>query len=109
VLDPTPSASATSTVSPTPTPTASPTPTPTPTFDRAARSIDDPASAWVVVNKLRPLQPADFVPPNLRVARIAATQQLEMRDGTATAAEAMFADAAAAGVPLRLNSRLPQL
>ena len=104
VLDPSPSASSMPSASPTRTPTPTPAPTPSPTFDRAARSIDDPASAWVVVNKLRPLQPADFVPPNLRVARIAATQQLEMRDGTATAAEAMFADAAAAGVPLRITS-----
>jgi D-alanyl-D-alanine carboxypeptidase len=100
VLDPTPTPSATRTPSPTPTPT----PIPTPTFDRAQNSIDDPTSIWVVVNKLRPLQPAGYVPPDLRVAQIAATQELAMRDATATAAEAMFAEAAAAGVPLRLNS-----
>lgn len=98
VLDPTPSPTVTATA------TATPTPTPTPTFDRAQYSIDDPASIWVVVNKLRPLQPAGYVPPDLRVARIAATQDLPMRDATATAAEAMFADAAAAGLPLRLTS-----
>jgi len=40
-------------------------PTPTPTFDRAALSIDDPNSYWVVVNKLRPLVPGDFTPPDL--------------------------------------------
>lgn len=100
VLDPmaTPFATAAPTVTPTPTPS------PTPTFDRAQYSIDDPTSIWVVVNKLRPLQPAGYVPPDLRVAQIAATQELAMRDATATAAEAMFAEAAAAGVPLRLTS-----
>ena len=55
---------------PVPTPpatatTPTPTPTPTPTFDRTARSIDDPASIWVVVNKTRPVNPVGFVPPDL--------------------------------------------
>ena len=55
----TPSPSVTASESPTPTPT------PTPTFDKAAFSIDDPASSWVVVNKLRPLNPQDYAPADL--------------------------------------------
>jgi D-alanyl-D-alanine carboxypeptidase len=40
-------------------------PTPTPVFDKAALSIDDPASLWVVVNKLRPLNPINYQPADL--------------------------------------------
>lgn len=31
-------------------------------FDKQLRSIDDPASLWVIVNKLRPLNPAAYAP-----------------------------------------------
>lgn len=64
---PSPSAtrSATATPSATPTPSPTPTPTPTPTFDKTALSIDDPASIWLVVDKLRPLNPADYEAPDL--------------------------------------------
>lgn len=55
------------TASPEPTETPTPTPTPTPTFDTSKFSIDDPASPWLVVNKLRPLNPQDYAPAD-RVA-----------------------------------------
>ena len=45
--------------------TPTPTPTPTPTFDKTLLSIDDPASLWVVVDKLRPLNPADYAASDL--------------------------------------------
>ncbi|MBO1901394.1 M15 family metallopeptidase [Leucobacter weissii] len=50
-----------------PAPTVEPTaePEPEPSFDASARSIDDPDSIWVVSNKLRPLDPADFAPDDL--------------------------------------------
>ena len=51
---------------PTPTPSRS-TPTPTPTFDKSANSIDDASSLWVVVNKLRPLNPVDYSPDTVLV------------------------------------------
>jgi len=57
-----PTPSPTQTRSPSTTPSPTPTPTPTPTFNRAAFSIDDPASLWVVANKLRPLNPPQFEP-----------------------------------------------
>lgn len=63
--EPTPSDLSSPTPTPTATPTATPTPTPTPTFDMARFSIDDPASPWVVVNKLRPLAPQDYAPGDL--------------------------------------------
>lgn len=36
-----------------------------PSFDKNKRSIDDPTSIWVVVNKTRPLSPKDFRPNDL--------------------------------------------
>jgi len=34
-------------------------------FSRFTHSIDSPDSPWVVVNKVRPLEPADYVPQDL--------------------------------------------
>ena len=45
-----------------PTPNDAGTPVLVPSFDKTAHSIDDPNSIWLVVNKLRPLNPVDFVP-----------------------------------------------
>ena len=64
-----------------------PTPTPTPVFDKAALSIDDPASLWVVVNKLRPL-PIDYQPGDLVNVGEGSGQ---LRAEAAAAIEAMFA------------------
>lgn len=54
---------------PAPSPSASdpstPEPLPTPTFALDQYSIDDPTSLWVIANKLRPLNPLDYVPPDL--------------------------------------------
>ncbi|MBN9605484.1 MAG: M15 family metallopeptidase [Actinomycetales bacterium] len=46
-----------------PAPTLSPSPPPP--FDKAAYSLDDPTSLWVVINKLRGTNPADYEPPDL--------------------------------------------
>ena len=64
-----------------------PTPTPIPVFDKAALSIDDPASLWVVVNKLRPL-PIDYQPGDLVNVGEGSGQ---LRAEAAAAIEAMFA------------------
>jgi D-alanyl-D-alanine carboxypeptidase len=78
----------------------SPTPTPTPTFDKRALSIDVATSLWVVVNKLRPLQPANYVPPDLvlpAAPHIASTASSVLRSEAASALVSMFAAAAAEG------------
>lgn len=80
-------ASATPTEAVTPTPT----PTPTPTFDMAAQSLDDPASYWVVVNKLRPLNPADFVAPDLVAVAVDYVYAPQLRAEPAAQVVAMFA------------------
>jgi len=84
-----PSPSATSPTTPTPTPTV-------PAFDRAAHSVDDPASIWVVVDKLRPLNPKDYVPA-LVSANVPHISAPLMREEAARAIEAMFAASAAEG------------
>lgn len=53
----------------TPSPTllvASPSPTPTkPYFSKHTYLLDTPVSPWIVINKIRPLDPQDYVPPEL--------------------------------------------
>jgi len=86
----------------------SPAPSPSPSAALARQfSLDDPASQWVIVNKHRPLQPADFVPADLvrpAVAISAAGEAALLNSTTAAAAEAMFAAAAQDGVALVLAS-----
>lgn len=106
-------------VTDTPTPTQTPVPTftarpvpaqtaapmPVPTFNRAKFSIDDPASIWVVVNKLRPLNPVDFVPPDLVAVPVPHTNAPELRQEASNAVVSMFAAASAeAGLTLASNS-----
>ena len=103
----------TSTSTPTPTPafTARPVPihtlppVPVPIFNRAKFSIDDPASIWVVVNKARPLNPVDFVPPDLVDVSVPHTNAPQLRQAAADAVVALFTAASAeAGLSLASNS-----
>jgi len=102
---------ATPTSTPTPTPGARPQPTRTPgaeavdTFDKNARSIDDPASIWVVVNKQRPLNPLDYVPADLVDVPVDHTWAPVLRKEASDAVVAMFTAAAQeAGLELASNS-----
>ena len=91
----TPSATPTSAVAPSATPT--PTPTPSGGFDKAAFSIDDPTSYWVVVNKLRPLNPVSYGPPDLVTVPVAHDNPAVMRKAASDALAQMFAAGAAEG------------
>jgi zinc D-Ala-D-Ala carboxypeptidase len=110
--DAAPTSSATAGATPTPTPTlqrpspvATPIPTPVDTFDRTARSIDDPMSIWVVVDKLRPLQPMEFEPADLVSVPVAHTWEPLLRKEASDAVVALFATAnAEAGLSLASNS-----
>ncbi|TDT85647.1 D-Ala-D-Ala carboxypeptidase [Arthrobacter sp. AG258] len=84
----------------------SPTPSPSTTLARQF-SLDDPASQWVIVNKHRPLAPADYAPADLvrpAVAISASGEAALLNSTTAAAAEAMFAAAARDGVAMVLAS-----
>ncbi len=89
---------------PTPTPTvteAAPLPAPVPKeksfFDKAKFSIDDPLSLWVVNDKLRPLNPIDYIPPDMVVAQVRYVYEPLMRPPAAAAIVEMFAAAEAEG------------
>ena len=89
-----------------PVPEAPVAPSPAATLPRQF-SLTDPASPWLVVNKHRPLVPADYVPadlvqPNVRI--IASGEAALLNSTTAAAAEAMFATAAQDGVSITLAS-----
>jgi len=87
------------------TPTATPahssspsaTPTPAAGFDKSELSIDDPTSYWVVVNKLRPLNPISYAPPDLVTVPVAHDNPAVMRSAASAALVAMFAAGAAEG------------
>ncbi|MGO4186063.1 M15 family metallopeptidase [Pseudarthrobacter sp. TAF60_1] len=88
-----------------------PAPTPVPPSAAASLpgkfSLTDPASPWVVVNKHRPLQPADYAPADLvqPAVRLAVSGEAALLNSTtAAAAEAMFAAAARDGVVMTLAS-----
>ncbi len=107
-----PTPSATPTLSATPTVTATPiptqttpppvTPTPIPTtsekpkggFDINQRSIDDPASYWVVSDKLRPLKPSDWSPSDIITVPVKSQNPPRLRKAAGDALVKMF-DAAA--------------
>jgi D-alanyl-D-alanine carboxypeptidase len=89
-----------------PPPEPSPTPSPSATLPRQF-SLTDPSSPWLVVNKHRPLVPADYVPADLVQPAVAATASGEsalLNSTTAAAAEVMFAAAAQEGVAMVLAS-----
>lgn len=65
---------------------------PRPLFDKSARSLDDPTSLWVVVNKLRPFDPPSYVPPDLEPVPVPYVNQPFMRPAAAKATVKMFAD-----------------
>ncbi|MDY0913398.1 M15 family metallopeptidase [Rathayibacter festucae] len=103
----TPTAAATASAVPVETPTETPTPTPTatPGIDLSAHSNDDPASIWVVVNKLRTLNPVDYVPADLVYPDVPYVNRQPMRQATADALVPMFAAASSeAGLSLAVQS-----
>lgn len=75
---------------PTPSATPTPTPTPTPTFDKSQLSHDDASSLWVVVNKLRPLNPVNYAPALANLTFPGGKGQL--RPEAAAALQQLFAD-----------------
>lgn len=100
-----PAAAATETPTPRPEPAVEPPPATIDTFDRAAHSLDDPASIWVVVNKLRPLNPQDYEPVDLVEVPVEHTNEPLLRREASDAVVAMFQAAFdEAGLELASNS-----
>jgi D-alanyl-D-alanine carboxypeptidase len=90
-----------------PAPTSAPTPTSPAAGLAQQHSLTDPASPWLVVNKHRPLSPADYVPADLvqpNIALAVSGESAQLNSTTAAAAEQMFATAAGDGVTMTLAS-----
>ncbi|HEU4848808.1 MAG TPA: M15 family metallopeptidase [Terrimesophilobacter sp.] len=66
-------------------------------FDKSRYSIDDPLSIWVVNDKLRPLNPIDYIPPDLVTPNVPYISSPLMRKEAAAALEKLVAAAAAEG------------
>lgn len=80
----------------------------TPTFDKTQYSTTDPASIWVVVNKVRPLNPLtyspnDLITPNLPL-RVPGNETMQLRTTAATALDQLFADAKLVSLNLMVSS-----
>lgn len=66
-------------------------------FDKNRYSIDDPLSLWVVNDKLRPLNPIDYAPPDMVAAPVRHISAPLMRPDAAAAIVELFAASAAEG------------
>lgn len=100
-----PQTSEPTTSAPTPSSTPSEEPSPTPSFNVTQYSIDDPESPWVVVNKLRPLDPLDYAPTDPAWPEgIPNEFDQPMQREAAEAVERMASAAAEEGLELRINS-----
>jgi D-alanyl-D-alanine carboxypeptidase len=79
-----------------------------PTFNKNLYSHTLASSIWVVVNKLNPLNPKDYVPADLVVPsvplRVPGNQTMQLRRVAAVAMEQMFAAAKGQGINLMLAS-----
>jgi len=95
-----------SNVKPVITKIARPAPAPTAgSFDKSHYSLDDPTSMWVVVNKLRPLSPKEYVPTDLVVPTVPTrVSGMQVRQAAATALQSLFAAAEQNGTALKLSS-----
>ncbi len=82
---------------------------PVATFDKQARSLSDPASIWVIVNKKHQLQPKDYTPaglvaPDIPLRLSETTSEMLMRPDAAKALETMAAAAKKSGAMLMVAS-----
>ena len=78
-------------------------------FDKQQYSLIDPSSIWLVVNKLRPLEPNGYTPTNLVVPNIAlraniTSNEKYLRADVASALAVMDTAAKADGVTFNLQS-----
>lgn len=90
-----------------PAPVTKATPKPA-AFNINLYSHSDPSSIWVIVDKLHPLIPADYVPSDLVTPdiplRVPGNQTMQVRQVAAAALESMFSAAKAQGINLMLAS-----
>ena len=82
-----------------------PTPSPTETFDTLAHPLDDATSIWVIVNKMFPLNPKDWVPKDLTyMSSIPEGGDQRMRKEAAAALTKLYKAAAGAGAGFKVST-----
>ena len=74
------------------------------TFNKQQYSLDDPTSAWVVVNKLRVLNPKTYAPSNLVTPSLSTSGTEQVNAVTADALQKMADAAKTEGLTLTLES-----
>jgi D-alanyl-D-alanine carboxypeptidase len=78
---------------------------PSPSFNLYTYSFDDPTSLWVVVNKTRPLEPRDFVPPDFAdLSPIPGGTGQQLRAEAADALRALYSAAVAQGLSFSVST-----
>ena len=77
-------------------------------FDKSQYSLDSPTSPWVIVNKRRPLQPADYAPqlvtPQVGLRLPADNPEMQVSTQIVSALEQLFAAAKQDGLNLIIAS-----
>lgn len=103
--DPRESAAPTVASTPSATPSATPTQVAVASFDKAAQSIDDSNSYWVVVNKQRPLTVLDYEASDLVAVPVPYINEPYLRQAASDAVVQMFAAITAeSGLELQAQS-----
>ena len=76
-----------------------------PSFNKAANSLTDPTSIWIIVNKQHPLSPINYAPSDLVNLTLPTTQSNpQMRAPAADALTKLFSDATAQNIHLQVLS-----
>lgn len=75
-----------------------------PAINLEERSIDDPASAWVVINKRRPLQPQQFVPTSLTTTGLPGNAGAQLTPDAARALKKLYDAAENADAPFLVST-----
>jgi D-alanyl-D-alanine carboxypeptidase len=84
-------------------------PSKTSSFDTSQHSLTDPTSIWVVVNKIRPLQPKTYAPddlviPNITLRSNITSEERQVRKINSDALKSMADAAKQEGITLTLES-----
>lgn len=91
-----------------PAPEANPAPAAPPPFDKSQYSLSLPTSPWLIVNKHRPLQPADFVPqlvaPDVPLRLAATNPEMQVSSQMTVALQQLFTAAKQDGLELMVAS-----
>lgn len=77
-------------------------------FNKSAYSLKNPASPWVIVNKMNPIVPLTYTPSDLKnpqvALRVSGQAEMQLRKEAASALEKMFEAAETKGLNLQVST-----